>query len=81
MLCFLLDYNERPSAKNFKGRKLPRFAALFGCLLLIFLYTIWINKFSSLVSPHAGQRYFVLSSFILLQLFFVIFTDLYEPLS
>ena len=42
---FHLVYNERPSVKNSKykytkGRKLPRFATLVGCLLLIFLFTV-----------------------------------------
>ena len=46
VLCFLLVYNERPSGKNSKGRKLLRFATLFRCLLLIFLFTIWVGKFS-----------------------------------
>ena len=80
VLCFLLVYNERPSGKNSKGRKLQRFATLFRCLLLIFLFTIWVGKFSSLVSSHASQRYFFLSPFILLQLLFLIFTDLNKPL-
>ena len=80
VLCFLLVYNERPSGKNSKGRKLQRFPTLFRCLLLIFLFTIWVGKFSSLVSSHASQRYFFLSPFILLQLLFLIFTDLNKPL-
>ena len=45
VLCFHLVYNERPSVKNSKykytkGWKLPRFATLVGCLLLIFLFTV-----------------------------------------
>ena len=80
LLCFLLVYNERPSGKNSKGGKLPRFATLFRCLLLIFLFTIWVGKFSSSVSSHASQRYFFLSPFILLQLLFLIFTDLNKTL-